>query len=145
MAIAVIAAGVGVALIATLLVLKVGEGLTGGGGHKLTGTIDVVDTDNYFRGSDGSSDTSCAASGGYSDIAEGTQVIVKDRDGKTLAVGRLEQGERQTALYCTFAFTVEGIKDASFYKVEISHRGEQNYSRTDLEDQDWNIGLKLGP
>jgi hypothetical protein len=39
---------------------------------------------------------------------------------------------------------VEGIPDAKFYQVEVSHRGALTYSPSDLDQCGWKIELTLG-
>lgn len=51
---------------------------------------------------------------------------------------------KKTVLWgaCQFSFEVE-VPDASFYSVEVSHRGAVNYSRADLEAAAWTLDLTL--
>lgn len=73
----------------------------------------------------------CSGTGGYSDIAFGTQVTITDAAGTVVAVGSLDLG-RKTEQGCEFPFTVDDITPGSkFYTVEISHRG----GLTKTEDQ----------
>lgn len=97
----------------------------------------------------------CKGSGGYSDISEGTQVVVKNGQGTILATGRLGVGTfppipspapktPPTTDICGFAFLVPAIPDSDFYSIEVSHRGALVYSREDLKAKGWQVALSLG-
>ena len=45
---------------------------------------------------------------------------------------------------CEFTFAIQ-VPDATFYSIEVSHRGEIRYSREELAERDWTVGLTLGP
>jgi hypothetical protein len=131
----------GVALLVTLTVFAVG----GGGfvayrmmSHTATftaqGQILLRDTDPLTEGISRTSG-SCSGTGGYSDITEGTSVIVRDADGKTVAAGELGTGiiggdpSNGNLVACTFMFMIRGIPDGSkFYSFEVSHRGQVTMS-----------------
>lgn len=128
---------IGVALVVVVLAVF----LTSRGDDKreVTGTLTLVDSDVV-----GDSDD-CYGTGGYDDIESGAQVVVKDGAGKTIATGRLGAGEFDDELVttCTLPFVVE-VPNADFYSFSVSHRGELNYSREELEDEGWDVGLTLG-
>jgi hypothetical protein len=98
--------------------------ITACGGHTLTGEISVFGD---------------CHSPGYNDITAGAPVVVKDESGKILATGSLGS---ETS--CRFPLTVDGIPDAKFYQVEVSHRGALTYSPSDLDQRGWKIELTLG-
>lgn len=85
----------------------------------------------------------CTGSGGYDDIREGAQVVVRDGGGRTLALGSLGGGE-MIAATCVFPFEIPGVPRSRFYSVEVSHRGEVNFSREDLVANQWVVQLSLG-
>lgn len=89
--------------------------------------------------------TACSGTGGYDDIAAGAQVTVKDQTGTLIGTGSLEAGkanaERTT---CTFAFKVADLPDATFYAIEVSHRGELTYSAAEMETRHWVVAFTLG-
>jgi hypothetical protein len=82
--------------------------------------------------------------GGYTDIAPGTQVTVKDASGKVLALGNLGPGYTSelfggetavagTAYKCGFDFSVSNIPEGqAFYAIEVAHRGDVRYARANL-------------
>jgi hypothetical protein len=90
----------------------------------------------------------CAGSDGYDDIAAGTQVVVYDQAGTTIAAGVLEAGTPggfiSDTLYaqCRFGFHVNAVPVAKFYAVEVSHRGKVTYS--DEQVSAGEITLTLG-
>lgn len=79
--------------------------------------------------------------GGFSDIVQGTQVMVQDGSGEiigssTLAGGHLnEQG-------CTFTFRVT-VPDTNFYQITVSHRGALTYSREEMLANGWHVSGHL--
>lgn len=105
---------------------------------------------NYASGGGwGYEGADCSGGGGYSDIREGTSVVVTDDAGKTLGLGQLQAGSAQLNAYqapviCKFHFAVPDLPDSRFYKVEVSHRGEQTYSKQQLESSLWLVTLTLG-
>ena len=71
---------------------------------------------------------------GYSDIAPGTTVTVKNQSETIIGTGSLGAANSDTSRStCSFPFTVSGLPDATFYVVTISHRGDQTYQRADLD------------
>jgi hypothetical protein len=107
---------------------------------KVTGGIAV----NAALGSEDAMGGDCFTDGGFSDIAPGTQVTIKDASSKVLALGNLGAG-RVTELFgddtvlpgsaykCTFYFSVENVPEGeSIYSIEVAHRGELRYSRVDM-------------
>lgn len=71
----------------------------------------------------------CFGRGGYSDIAGGTQVIVTDSGGTTIALGRLGPG-LPTSSGCIFEFVVTNVPTGhDFYGVEVGHRGRLTYDK----------------
>lgn len=110
--------------------------------HLLTGSLELQDPDGWTYGA---GDNDCFGDGGYSDIDEGADVTVKNQDGSIIATGRLEAGRiTNQGVNCTFNFSVAGIPDATFYSVEVSHRGELRYSKAELEQQNWTVTFTLG-
>ena len=109
--------------------------------HTLSGILALRGRDAFISSQDGAN---CWGSAGYDDIDENAQVVVRDGDGQTLAVGNLQTGEKVSLVECDFSFTVPGVPETDFYSVEVSHRGELSYSRADLEAADWQVSLQLG-
>lgn len=118
--------------------------------HDLQGSITVVGTEfQTGRGQDGKVDDDCYTWGGYADIAKGMEVLVKNGEGKTLAIGRLSGGKFtkvDTAGYrktCTFSFSVQNIPKTEFYVVDAGRRGEKQYSFSELQELDWKLEYLL--
>jgi hypothetical protein len=100
----------------------------------------------------------CFGEGGSSDINEGADVTVRNEAGETIALGSLGLGHLEEAfpggsdrdkygafgLACVFPLEVNGVPDARFYSVEVSHRGETSYSRDEMEANSWTVELSLG-
>ena len=88
-------------------------------------------------------DNGCVGTGGYDDISAGASVTVRDGNGKTLATSELGSGDALSGVGCTYEFTVD-VPDADFYRVEVSHRGELEFSRGELEQAGWEVHASLG-
>jgi hypothetical protein len=74
----------------------------------------------------------------YDDVDAGATVTVKDGAGSIVGVSKLE-----AVISTTFAFSVT-VSDAEFYSIEVSRRGELNFSKADLESKGWLVQLKIG-
>lgn len=119
------------ALVGALVLAACGGGSSS---HTIKGRLVIVDD--------------CASSG-YSDVDEGTQVVVKDGDDKILATGELGISKPVPELEdlgdpCGFNFTVDDVPDAAFYSIEVGHRGELTFSKAKLEKRDWRVEFSLG-
>jgi hypothetical protein len=149
----------GASLVAFLLALAAVGGFGGGkpAGHALSGTFTVAGFGSFDAEGDSAAtsvqkisstvsgttyDCSSGAGGGFSDIAAGTNVTVTDGSGKVIGTSALTGGV-QSAKGCTFDFEVR-VPSSDFYKVEVSSRGAQSYSKADLASQGWRVALKLG-
>lgn len=101
----------------------------------VTGTLTLNDADGFTW----SSETGCVGDGGYDDIHGGTQVVITDSAGATVALGKLDQGKLdgtikgQTADQCKFTFAVPGVPTGKgFYGVEVGKRGRVQYPEQQL-------------
>lgn len=93
----------------------------------------------------------CRGKAGYEDLREGAQVVVAAATGRTIAIGRLGAGKSTTVggdgsvarlVACTFPITIQDVPDGEdFYKITVTHRGTQEYSRDQLRKP---ISLTLG-
>lgn len=121
--------------------------------HDLTGTIsvygalrsellDTTHTGSALQAVDGDG---CIGFGGYSDMTSGADVAVKNGKGSLIATGRLGTGTlaRSGGFKCTFSFELQ-VPDSSFYVIQVSHRGEQHYSKSDLTGRSWHVEMTLG-
>lgn len=110
------------AFVSTILLASCGSS-----GITLNGTVELdngggLDGTNFSAGADG-----CSGTDGYSDLTDGASVTVYDSAGTVIAVGSLDAG-RQVGEACLFPWSVSHVKKSSFYKVEVSHRGQLTYS-----------------
>jgi hypothetical protein len=86
----------------------------------------------------------CYSASGYSDIAVGVPVILRDENNTILASSTLDAGHLAT-LGCTFGFTLTNVPNtAKFYAAEVSHRGQVSYSHQEMVDKGWRLQLSLG-
>ena len=145
--------GIGVGL-AALVVLGVVLAFTRGGfeallglpgaEHEIEGSITITDPTGY------SGDSDCAGEGAYSDIAEGTSVVVKDVEGTTLSTGALSAGvedvDEGDVDECTFFFTLKDVPtDHMFYEVVVGHRRYPDISKAALQPEGWTVDLIAAP
>lgn len=112
-------------------------GSTKPGTVSLVGTLTVVGHGNGEL--DRLGDGSCMGSGGYSDIAAGTQVVITDDSGKTLTITHLEPGSGDQ-FSCEFQFRADVPSGRGYYGVEVSHRGVVKQREVDLGG----IAISLG-
>jgi hypothetical protein len=72
--------------------------------------------------------TKCNGVGGFSDVADGADVVISDDSGKTLAIAHLQAGfavipKSASGSHCDFAFSAEVPSGKGFYGVQVTHRG----------------------
>lgn len=82
----------------------------------------------------------CSGTGGYSDIAEGAQVVISDDTGKTLVITQLGAGTIDDS-GCEFPFTADVPKGKGFYGFTVTHRGTVKESEASLAG---GVSLTLG-
>jgi hypothetical protein len=107
--------------------------------HAMTVSLDLTDPGAWPDGT-----LTCAGTGGYDDIFEASQVVVRDESGTVLATADLGIGLLLQPDTCSFITKVENIPPAAFYTVEISHRGELIYSAAEMEQKGWRVAVTLG-
>ncbi len=116
-----------------------------GAKHDIEGSIAITDPTGY------SGDTDCAGDRAYSEIAEGTSVVVKDVvKGTTLSTGALSAGvedvEDGLVDTCTFFFTLRDVPtDHMFYEIEVGHRRYPDISKALLMPEGWQVDLTADP
>jgi hypothetical protein len=110
--------------------------------HTITGTFDLIDSSLDFPSIDVVGGT-CEGKGGYSDIAPGASVSLKDGDGKLLGSSSLGTGTGSTTR-CTFTYTFSNVPEVPFYTVSVSRRGDVTNSLADMQARGWTFGLTLG-
>jgi hypothetical protein len=118
------------------------------GGHTLTGELVLTQTERTSRPIRGGEVTSCSGTGGYDDVRDGLQVVVRDGEGTIIGRGELVTDRAASTASpngCTFDFTVDSLPEVDFYNVEIGDRGELTYSFADLEEAGWRVESELGP
>ena len=109
--------------------------------HTITGTFSLTDSNsdyaNYSVGH------YCSGENGYADIADGAEVQVSNQAGTILATGVLHGGTDEFAS-CDFTFSIPGVPSASFYQIQVSHRGNVTFSKNELQRNHWMAELTLG-
>lgn len=82
---------------------------------------------------------------GFDDLTPGAQVTVRNASGKLIAIGKLRDGTIKSMGYtCVMPFTVRNVPNTSFYRVEVAHRGNVNYSLKEMRTSGWRISLTIG-
>ncbi len=122
---------------AVVLILAACSG--GSSAHTLTGTVRLTDYDGIFR--DGKR---CTGTEGYDDISAGADVRIEDGDGNLVGTSELIGDGYLRNDDCVFSFVATDVQDADFYTVTVAQRGGPAYKKSDLETEDWHVGLTLG-
>ena len=108
--------------------------------HTVNGTLTLNTSSSWTMETSGG----CLSAGGYSDIAPGAPVTLRDEKGTILAATSLREGWLAGA-GCNFAFALDDVPDtATFYAVTVSHRGEISKSHADMAANGWTFDLTLG-
>jgi len=123
------------------------------------GTYTLFDVD----GVDGTA-SDCYGDGGYDDVEEGLQVVVRNGDDKLLATTHLENSAGRTVsevlgssssyssygrtlVECKFTFEAKVPADEKFYAFTTGgsdRRGKLLYSKDEMEQKDWTVHISLG-
>jgi hypothetical protein len=83
-------------------------------------------------------DKTCKGGRGFADVGPGTQVVVMDSAGKTLAVGALSTSTITTGADgrltgCSFSFAVRGVPGGhQVYRIAVGRRGHLEYTADQL-------------
>lgn len=115
----------------------------------VTGTLELNDYETWRSG--------CVGQGGYSDVTEGTQVILYNQSSIILSSASLSTATPGPTLIpsigaglpaygtkCTWTFTLTGVpEDQAQYAVEVSHRGKVVNSQQVMKASGWTFALKL--
>ena len=106
--------------------------------HTIQGEMTLTDFDHYLGAKAG---TSCYGHGGYDDIHEGAVVRVSDQKGTVIGSGSLGAGtiSSDDVPHCVFPINVTGVTDATFFQVEVSHRGQLPFSKSELSEAGWTV------
>jgi hypothetical protein len=100
---------------------------------KASFTLSEDDPSVYFPSIEGGF-RNCSGSGGYSDISEGTEVLVKNSAGDVLTTTSLGRGSGLPPFECTFKFKFTVMDgEAGGYFIEVSDRGQVHYSPAQLK------------
>jgi len=87
----------------------------------------------------------CASRPGYSDIAAGAPVVVRDERGVTVATAPLSSGTSEPSRRgCVFRFRIQPLPVAAAYTVSVGRRGGLRYSYADLQNAGWRVTMGLG-
>lgn len=108
------------------------------GTFTLNGTVELIDPDESWNL------PVCQGSGGYSDLAGGANVVIRDGSDAIIGVGELNSGATQSRSVCQFEFTIRDLLETGFYTISISGRDGPTYSFNDLELANWVIALSIG-
>ena len=73
---------------------------------------------------------------------QGDQVRILSGSGEVLGTGSLSEGELVSMIECRLYFTVENVGRADFYTVEVGGRSGPTWSRAEMAELDWSVGLR---
>lgn len=85
----------------------------------------------------------CHGLGGFRDIRGQMPVVVKDGEGKILAVGKTTVGRRTDNVSCVFDYSVPDVPRADFYQVQFGRRGGIVYSLDRMVKSNWVVDAVL--
>lgn len=112
----------------------------------MAGSVSVTDPDGGAKvGADGTITIEqrggpCTLSGGFSDIAEGAEVVVSDDAGATLTITTLQAGVFGANNMCTFPFSAKVVAGKKFYGIAVSHRGTVKLPEAEMAEPKLTIG-----
>jgi hypothetical protein len=140
----------GGAVVASVIVLlSVGACSGGGGDRGIDGTFTF---NSRFEGRQ--CDGRDEVDGRLDDLRDGTRVVVRDSEDKSVAVGRLERGTAtnrnglggREPVYstCRMQFTVSDVPDSDVYTIEIGNRGGLTFSKDELAEKEWRVTIFAG-
>lgn len=99
------------------------------------GHLTLTDPEGFFT-----EDGLCQGQKGYDDLQDGTSVTIYDADGTKIALSGLHVGEVEGGT-CVFDFAVTEVPvKGDIYSVEVSHRGQQTFTKDGAKD----VALTLG-
>lgn len=100
--------------------------------------------------------TVCRGTGGFDDIREGAQVVVRDETDSIIGTSRLGAGVAVNVrtypdsfgiIYasadCQFPFEVTEVPTAKFYSIEVTHRGGVTFSPAELDAKGWKVAMEV--
>jgi hypothetical protein len=125
------------------IAVAVAAALVLGGPEQHTVTGDLRLYDDAFYGAP--AEELCTGTGGYDDIAAGSQVILEDAVGRTVATSMLLPGTSD-GMSCVFPFVIADVEDSDFYRLSVGRelRGGMRISYEEMVDDNWSVHLTLG-
>jgi hypothetical protein len=116
--------------------------------HAITGTLTLDENPNLVQKVSTSLGkvTSCSGTGGFADIKDGAQVVIRDAAGAIVGTATIAVASDLTSTFdsiCRYTFATT-VPDSAFYTVEIANRKGPTYQRVDLEANGWRVDLTLG-
>lgn len=90
----------------------------------------------------------CYGVGGYEDVREGLQVVVRDASSVIVGTGQLRRqpaGRDTDYSACLFVWKISNIPQSGFYSIEVGNRGTIIYAHTDLQRNNFLAEATLGP
>ncbi|MBN3993822.1 MAG: hypothetical protein HWQ36_25905 [Nostoc sp. NMS2] len=109
--------------------------------NQISGYLELI-----ASGMRGYGTSTCYGGRGYDDVTEGMSVIVKNEEGKIIAIGKTEAGirpETDSSVRCIFDFKIDNVPKSSFYTIGIGRRGEMTFSYQEMEQRKWQITAVL--
>jgi hypothetical protein len=124
---------------------------TGTGPNTIRGLVLVYEPDSNWIVAE-----ACAPVGPFKDIANGTDVVVRDGSGKVIGGATLPDGTGEeddatdhagsTTHICEFEFAVPGLVTTGSYAVQVGNKPEQKMSLDNLQARFWQLFFEFpGP
>jgi hypothetical protein len=116
--------------------------------HTITGTVVIGSSQHFALEGRGPYDIGdpCHGDAGFDDIQPGASVRALDEAGNIVGSGHLNTGalvDFGVVRGCELSWMMD-VEDANFYVFEIANREGQSFSRAELEEAGWTVGLTIG-
>lgn len=107
---------------------------------KGTLTLSGGTDDIHWLALDSADGQPCTGDSGYSDVAPGANVVVRNANGEQVGIGELGDG-KGSGEACVFRFAVSGVDDSGkIFSVEVGNRGDVSFKRSEAARVDLTLG-----
>lgn len=107
----------------------------------VTGTFTLTETSSISR-----SGGTCSGNGVYSDFGPGMNVTIENELGGIIGTGTTESvDDGEDSPFCEVTFEITDLPESKLYVIGTEGRGNFSYSRADMEEMGWHVGVTFGP
>jgi hypothetical protein len=137
--------------VATVAVLALSCSGGASGPNTVSGLVLVTERDSTWKVSE-----PCTLAGPFKDLANGTDIVVKDGSSKVIGTAKLSVGAGEEddntdapgseTHICEFQFAVPGVVTTQAYAVGVGNTPEKTFSLADMKARFWNVVFEFpGP